>query len=136
MDSSAYHAVYNDEISPSPQGIFLLNTRLSCTINTVLRLKMLSISPKQTAIKEVIELEEGYVVREDHYRYPAGESNVYFLNKEMKEEWKAELPMEGDCFSNLISMNGEFLSCPSWKGFDCKISLTDGRILDMTFSKL
>ena len=96
---------------------------------------MKSITPKHTEIKECIELENGFVIREDYYGYPEGESNLYFLNKEKKELWKAELPMDGDVFSNPMTIDGNDALSGSWKGFDCRISLTDGKIVDKVFTK-
>ena len=92
--------------------------------------------PRHTSIVETVDTPLGTVVREDYYQYPRYESNLYLVNSEGKPIWFAERAMEEDAFANQIRVIDDGrIKCASWNGFDCEISLLDGRLTQASFTK-
>jgi len=95
-----------------------------------------NIAPRHTQVVEVIDTAFGTLVREDYYRYPQQESNLYMLDSSSRPIWFAERAMGDDAYANPIRRIGEDkIKCASWKGFDCEIDLRTGRLINAAFTK-
>ena len=92
--------------------------------------------PRHTKIVETIETPFGTVVRENYYKYPESESNLYMIGPKNIILWFAERPMIDDAYANSIRQTkNETIKCSSWKGFDCEIDLRTGKLLNSVFTK-
>src|SRR4051812_2249568 len=68
-------------------------------------------NPLGTKIVQVEPLTSGIVVREDYYRFPRGDSNLYLLDYAFHLIWRAELPTPTDSFANPMHDHGDYLHC-------------------------
>ncbi len=97
---------------------------------------MKKIIPRHTKIVETIDTSFGTLVREDYYRYPREESNLYMLDAQGNALWFAERAMDDDAYANSIRKAGDSsVKCASWNGFDCEINLNNGKIIHAAFTK-
>ena len=104
--------------------------------STVLHKKIMkNIIAKYTSIKEAIEINQGILIREDYYKFPKGISNIYFIDEGGNIKWEAELPSVDDAYSNPIRLEKDSFWAGSWNGFDCKVSLSTGEIIEKKFTK-
>jgi len=78
-----------------------------------------------------------YIVREDYYKYPKGQSNLYVLSESLEEVYDVELPFENDIYANSFKHTTERgdLECCTWDGWICKITLFDGKIVSKVHTK-
>ena len=88
-----------------------------------------------TNFVESIEVNNGLLVREDYYKFPASQSNIYFVfNNEI--QWFAEKPNPNDAFANPIRIsNQNTFQCATWSGFECTLDLANGKPLEADFTK-
>ena len=91
--------------------------------------------PLGTKIIQVESLTSGIVVREDYYRFPRGDSNLYLLDYAFRLLWRAELPTPTDSYANPVHDYGDHLLCASWECWSCHICPTTGRILTKEWTK-
>ena len=92
--------------------------------------------PRHTEIVETVQTPIGLLVREDYYRYPASESNLYMLGADGTVMWFAERASSDDAYANSIRMtNNGTIKCASWNCFDCEIDLQTGELLNAQFTK-
>jgi hypothetical protein len=91
--------------------------------------------PLGTKIVQVEPLASAIVVREDYYKFPRGQSNLYLIDYVFQILWRAELPMPDDVFANPVLAYGDYFECASWNGITCRICRTTGRILSTVFTK-
>ena len=88
-----------------------------------------------TKVVQLLPLGAGVVVREDYYRYPPGVSNVYCLDADLCELWRAELPWPTDAYANPVVTRDGVLRVASWEGWTCDLDPQSGRILGKAFTK-
>jgi len=94
------------------------------------------IQPLHTEIVETLETSFGILVRESYDLYPEGVSNIYLVDAAGRLVWFAELAMLGDCFSNdIVQISDSQIVCSSWKGYDCTINLSNGKLANANFTK-
>ena len=91
--------------------------------------------PLGTKIVQVEPRTSGIIVREDYYRFPPGDSNVYLLDYAFRLIWRAELPKPTDSYANPVEDHGDYLQCASWECFSCRICPDTGRIISKQFTK-
>ena len=92
-------------------------------------------APVGSRVVQVLELGEAVVVREEYYRFPRGESNVYCLDRQFELRWTAELPDPTDTYANPVTLGDGTLLCASWNGYSCTLDERTGRLLEKTFTK-
>lgn len=88
-----------------------------------------------TAIVQLLPLASGVVVRENYYRHPRATSNVYLLDPELREVWRAERPAASDAYSGELSLHYGRLRCFTWECWACELDPDSGRILGKVFTK-
>ena len=88
-----------------------------------------------TEIEEIVETDSLQIIRENYFKFPEGESNIYAKNVEDKIVWFAELPIDGDVYSNPMEFNDGKLKASSWKGFTVLIDIKNGKIIKSNFTK-
>jgi hypothetical protein len=88
-----------------------------------------------TEIEEIVETDNLQIIREHYFQFPEGKSNIYAKDIEDKIVWFAELPMEGDCYSNPMEFKDGKLKASSWKGFTVLINIKNGKIISSNFTK-
>jgi outer membrane protein assembly factor BamB len=88
-----------------------------------------------TSIVQLLPLGSGVVVREDYYRHPAGVSNVYYLDAQLDEVWRAELPWPTDAYANPVTIVDGRLQVASWECWTCALDPSSGRIVRKDFTK-
>jgi hypothetical protein len=88
-----------------------------------------------TEIEQIIETNNLKIIRENYFQFPEGKSNIYAKNIENKIIWFAELPIEGDSFSNQMEFKNGKLKVGSWKGFTVLINIKNGKIISSNFTK-
>ena len=88
-----------------------------------------------TEIEEIIKTDSLQIIRENYFQFPEGKSNIYAKNIEGKIVWFADLPIEGDSYSNPIEFNDGKLRASSWKGFTVLINIKNGKIINSNFTK-
>lgn len=95
---------------------------------------MTIIKPISTNIRQIIKIDNDFlIIREDYYQFE-GVSNVYCL-KDNNIIWYAELPSKEDYYSNDLQIRNGNLQSSSWGGFTIKIDIKTGKILEKAFSK-
>lgn len=92
-------------------------------------------NPIGTKVIECVDCGDGFIVREDYYKFPEGKGNVYKLSYTMKLLWVAELPVDTDTYANQIEYDGSSIRCASWEGYTCNLDLSSGKILSKVFTK-
>jgi len=88
-----------------------------------------------TEIEEIVEIDSLQIIRENYFQFPEGKSNIYAKDIEDKIVWFAELPIEGDSYSNPIVLKDGKLRVSSWKGFTVLINIKNGKIISSNFTK-
>lgn len=88
-----------------------------------------------TKIVEIVEIDSLKIIRENYFQFPEGKSNIYAKGIEDKIIWFAELPIEGDVYSNPMEFKDGKLKVSSWKGFTAIINIKDGKIIKSNFTK-
>jgi hypothetical protein len=91
--------------------------------------------PEATQVVQILPTEARLIVREDYYRFPEGQSNLYCLDHDLRRLWTAELPSAGDAYANPVLDRGVVLECGSWGGFTCEIDPGTGQIVRKAFTK-
>ena len=76
------------------------------------------------------------VVRTDYYGFDANfaASNISAINLDGSIAWSAQLPNDGDVFTNCCYNNG-ILTAYSWNGWDCQLDDTNGVISEKRWTK-
>ena len=80
-----------------------------------------------TEIEEIVEIDSLQIIRENYFQFPKGKSNIYAKDIEDKIVWFAELPIEGDSYSNPMVLKDGKLRASSWKGFTVLINIKNGK---------
>ncbi len=88
-----------------------------------------------TDIVQKIYWENKIIIREDYYKYPKSQSNIYALDYKGNVLWFAELPMNNDCYANSMSIENRKLKTCSWNGFSVLLDLNNGKIIKKEFIK-
>jgi outer membrane protein assembly factor BamB len=88
-----------------------------------------------TSIVQLLPLGLGVVVREDYYRHPRGASNVYYLDADLRELWRAERPSASDAYASPVTPTEGVLRVASWECWTCDLDPASGRILRKVFTK-
>jgi hypothetical protein len=89
-----------------------------------------------TSVVQLLPLGAGrVVVRENYFRFPRGESNVYCLDAALREVWRAELPAPSDVYANPVAADGGLLRVASWECWSCELEPASGRIVRKEFTK-
>ncbi|WP_340200936.1 hypothetical protein [Ascidiimonas sp. W6] len=73
-----------------------------------------------TEIEEIVETDSLQIIRENYFQFPEGKSNIYAKDTEDKIVWFAELPIEGDSYSNPMKFKDGKLKVSSWNGFSIR----------------
>lgn len=95
---------------------------------------MIIIKPTSTNIRQIIKVDDDFlIIREDYYKFE-GKSNVYCL-KDNDIIWYAELPNKEDYYSNDLQVKNGNLQASSWEGATMEIDIKTGKILEKTFTK-
>jgi hypothetical protein len=84
---------------------------------------------------ELLPLGPGVIVLECYYHYPRGRSNLYYLDADLHEVWRAERPSRSDVYSGAISNKGGLLQAYSYDGWDCELDPVSGLLVRKVFSK-
>jgi hypothetical protein len=88
------------------------------------------VQPRHTRIQKVISVPSGKAILEDHSRYPAGESNLYFLAENGELLWQAERPTPESLYIRVkLSQDGRTLSTYTTDSTACEIDIKSGRLL-------
>lgn len=91
---------------------------------------------RHTKIVETLATPVGTLVREDYYKYPRYESNLYMIGEGGSVVWFAERAMPDDAYANPIrGTSSHTVKCASWEGFDCEIDLRTGKLINAEFTK-
>lgn len=91
--------------------------------------------PLGTSIVQVLPNGPNLVVREDYYKFPQGESNLYCLNEYFDLVWRAELPYVKDIYANPVTVTPAGLHCATWDCMSCTLDPATGRITKKVFTK-
>jgi len=85
---------------------------------------------RHTAIQKVIALKGGYVILEDHLRYPLAESNLYFVSETGEPIWEAERPAPDAHYIRVkLDDDGTRLSAYTTGRHACDLDLKTGKLL-------
>ena len=115
---------------------FELQDGCLCKVDTSTGQGIARHKPIGTSIVQMLTIGSNIVVREDYYEFPRGRSNVYCLTESFDLVWSAELPWQTDVYANPVILAPEgFLSCASWDGMSCRLSIETGLILKKVFTK-
>lgn len=96
----------------------------------------MAVHPRYTTVVQLLDTPFGTLVREDYYRYPESESNLYLIDGNSTPIWFAERPMDDDAYANpVVSVNPTRVRCGTRKGFDCEIDLRSGKLIRAEFTK-
>jgi outer membrane protein assembly factor BamB len=106
-----------------------------CKIDALTGSTVATHHPIGTSVVQCLAIGSNVIVREDHFQFPRGVSNVYCLDWSFQKLWDAELPSETDVYANPIAEVGSNLVCASWDGDTCTLSQTTGKILKKVFTK-
>jgi hypothetical protein len=86
--------------------------------------------PLHTKIEKVISLSAGKVILENHVKYPVGESNLYYVEKNGKVAWYAERPAPNVHYTRVkLNEEGDTLSAYTTGSQACEIDLKTGKLL-------
>ena len=97
--------------------------------------KVISRPVKGTEVIQLLPVGSNFVVRESYYKFPAGASNVYCVDSELRTVWEAELPDPTDVYANHLTHMQGVLQCASWNCVLCYINIYTGKILEQRFTK-
>lgn len=100
---------------------------------------MKDLRPRHTSIRQIIDIGDGFIILENPFKFPQGESNLYKIDYDFKPIWDAEFKTTGfgtDHYANFVHVrdNGE-LSCSGGIGDDYLIDPKTGKIVRITFTK-
>jgi len=88
-----------------------------------------------TMVVQLLRPALGVIVRESYYHYPRVRSNVYYLDSQLKEVWRAERPSASDAYVSAGWLGNGVLRCATWECWECDIDSASGRILGKVFTK-
>jgi hypothetical protein len=91
--------------------------------------------PIGSAIVQVLPSGCRLILREDYYSFPAGVSNVYCLDSQLRLLWNAELPSADDVYANPLVEDSQGLRCASWRGITCTLDPETGKIVSRQLTK-
>jgi hypothetical protein len=91
--------------------------------------------PTGTTVVQLLPLASGVVVREDYYHYPRATSNLYYLDAQLREVWRAERPSASDAYSARVSECDGLLCCFTWECWACELDPASGRLLRKVWTK-
>lgn len=76
-----------------------------------------------------------YIVLEDYYAYPEGQSNLYACHQDGTILWKAELPDPTDTYVQEFKWSMDYIIVHTWSGWRCEINPSNGKIVSKTESR-
>jgi len=88
-----------------------------------------------TMVVQLLRPALGVIVLESYYHYPRSRSNVYYLDSQLKEVWRAERPSASDAYVSAGWLGNGVLRCATWECWTCDIDSASGRILRKVFTK-
>jgi hypothetical protein len=92
--------------------------------------------PVGTQVVQVLHLgADRWLIREDYFRFPAGQSNLYCVDGGLATIWSAELPSSDDPYCNEAKVIDGKLFAWTWNCYCCELEIRSGRIISKCFTK-
>lgn len=88
-----------------------------------------------TAVVQLLPLGSGVVVLENYYHYPRASSNLYYLDAQLREVWRAERPSASDAYVGAALERDGLLRCGTWDCWSCELDPASGRLLRKVWTK-
>lgn len=99
---------------------------------------MRELRPRHTCIRQVLDMDDGYIVLENSYKFPTNASNLYKVDYDFQPVWDAEVRKLGigtDHYANFVFIQGKNLSCAGGVGDTYTIDPKTGKILKAEYTK-